>query len=145
MNNIKSYLEYIKENYLPNDAIGYTIGEYIYHATPIDNLSRIKNNGFVPKDGISINGTTFKKRCYFATSLIAAYDLTVNFGSYKDDKEYIIFKIDSKCLDKGFTPDPLFKHGVYVDYKIGAEYIIDTIKANDLFDKFDDNDIEELY
>ena len=137
--------DYINESYLPSDAIGYDIGEYLYHITPIKNLNKIKNNGFVPKDGISINGKPFKNRLYFATSLIAAYDLSVNFQSYRDDvDEYVIFKVDSKCL-KDYEEDELFKHGIYVNYPISKKYIVDIINAEDLFGKFDEDDFENLY
>lgn len=34
----------------PNDSIGYDIGEYIYHVTPIENVSKIERSGFKPKD-----------------------------------------------------------------------------------------------
>lgn len=128
-----------------SDAIGYDIGEYIYHVTPSGNTDRIKKSGFVPKDGVSINGEPFKNRLYFATSLIAAYDLSVNFSSYKDDDEYVIFKLKSSCIDKGYEQDPLFPHGIYVDYPINNKYIIDVVNAASLFSKFDDDDIENLY
>lgn len=34
---LKSFNNFINEKYL-NDAIGYNIGEYIYHVTPIKNI-----------------------------------------------------------------------------------------------------------
>jgi len=135
--------DFIKE-YLESDAIGYEIGDYIYHVTPKRNMNKIKNDGFIPKDGVGINGKPFKNRLYFATSLISAYDLSVNFGSYKDNDEYVIFKVESSCIDD-YEKDPLFVHGIYVDYPVSKKYIIEVIKANDLFDKYDDNDIENLY
>ena len=143
---MKRYRNFLlnENEYLKSDAIGYNIGEYIYHTTPIKNLKRIEKEGFIPKDGIGINGKPFKNRLYFATSLISAYDISINFGSYKDDDEYIIFKVDSKCLDE-YERDPLFVHGIFVDYRVDKKYIIEVIKANDLFNMYDDNDIENLY
>ena len=140
-----SFSEYLKENYLPSDAMGYNIGEFVYHITPKKNFNTIKKNGFIPKDGISINNKPFKNRLYFATSLIAAYDLSVNFNSYRDNDEYIIFKLDSKCIDKGYEEDELFIHGIYVDYKIPYSFVIDVINTSDLFNKFDDEDFDRLY
>jgi len=129
---------------LESDAIGYNVGEYIYHTTPLRNMNKIKKEGFIPKSGIAINSKSFTNRLYFATSLISAYDISVNFSSYKDDDEYVIFKVDSKCLDE-YEIDPLFVHGIYVDYPINEKYIVDVINANDLFNKYDEEDIENLY
>ena len=137
--------KYFNEQFLPNDAIGYNIGEYLYHITPKQNVNTIKKNGFIPKDGIAINGKPFENRLYFATSLIAAYDLSVNFNSYKDNEEYIIFKVKSNCIDDGYEKDPLFVHGIYVDYPISNDCIINVINASDLFNKFNDEDFENLY
>ncbi len=135
---------YLKENYLPSDAMGYDIGEFVYHITPKKNLNTIKKNGFIPKDGISINHKPFKNRLYFATSLIAAYDLSVNFNSYRDNDEYVIFKLDSKCINKGYEEDELFIHGIYVDYEISYSFVIDVINTSDLFNKFDDDDFDRF-
>ena len=137
--------EYLNENYLQSDAIGYNIREYLYHITPKSNVSRIKKNGFIVKDGVSINGKPFKNRLYFATSLIVAYDLSVNFGSYKDNNEYVIFKVKSNCIDNGYEKDPLFVHGIYVDYPITNNCIVSVMNASDLFNKFNDDDMENLY
>jgi hypothetical protein len=142
---IKRILKEIREeNYLENDAIGYNIGDYLYHITPTDNLIEIKQKGFIPKDGIAINGKPFKNRLYFATSLIAAYDLSVNFSSYRDTYDYTILKINSNCIDE-YNEDPLFVHGIYVDYPISNDCIINIISADDLFGKFNDEDLENLY
>lgn len=127
----------------PNDSIGYDIGEYIYHVTPIKNVSKIERSGFKPKDGISINKKPFMNRLYFATSLISAYDLSVNFGS-DNNLSYVIFKVDSSCINE-YEEDPLFGHGIYIDYPISNKFIVDKINADDLFDKYDDDDIENLY
>lgn len=142
---VKNFKQFVNENYLPSDAIGYSIGEYLYHITPKINVAQIKKNGFIPKDGIAINNKPFKNRLYFATSLIAAYDLSVNFGSYKDNEEYAIFKVKSNCVSNGYEEDPLFVHGIYVDYPIPNTCIVSVINASDLFNKFDDDDLENLY
>jgi len=142
---VKNFKQFMNENYLKSDAIGYSVGEYLYHITPKTNLRVIKKNGFIPKNGIAINGSSFKNRLYFATSLISAYDLSVNFGSYRDDEEYIIFKVKSSCVDNGYIKDPLFVHGIYVDYTISNNYIVEVINTDDLFNKFNDDDIENLY
>lgn len=143
---IYKVMKYLKlfEEYLQSDAIGYNIGDYIYHVTPIKNLNKIKKLGFKTQSGTSINGKKYNNRIYFATSLISAYDISVNFGSYKDDSEYVIFKLKSNCLDE-YEKDPLFIHGIFVDYDIDKKYIVDVIKCEDLFNKFDENDIENLY
>ncbi len=145
INRVKSFEQFVNENYLQSDARGYNIGKYLYHITPKRNVAKIKKNGFIPKDGVAINNKPFKNRLYFATSLIAAYDLSVNFGSYKDNEEYVIFKVKSDCVNNGYEEDPLFVHGIYVDYPIPNTYIVDVINASDLFNKFNDNDIENLY
>ena len=139
-------MKYLKlfENYLKSDSIGYNVGEYIYHVTPIKNMDKIKKNGLIPQSGTSINGKKYTNRIYFATSLISAYDISVNFSSYKDNGEYVIFKFKSNCLN-GYEKDPLFVHGIYVDYPINKNYIVDIIKCDDLFNKFDENDLENLY
>jgi hypothetical protein len=139
-----NFKQFINEQYTKSDAIGYNVGKFIYHVTPLKNLNNIKINGFIPQDGESINGEEFEHRTYFATSLIAAYDISINFGSYKDDDEYIIFKLDSNCLTE-YEKDPLFAHGIYVDYIIGSRYIVEIFDADDLFDKFDDDDLDKLY
>lgn len=136
--------EYLIENYLKTDATGYNIGDFIYHITPKTNVSEIKKNGFIPKDGITINNKPFKNRLYFATSLIAAYDLSVNFTSYRNNDEYVIFKLKSECINK-YEKDPLFLHGIYVDYSIPYSCVVSVIDADDLFDKFNEDDIENLY
>jgi hypothetical protein len=143
MKNITNFNQFF-ESYLKNDASGYDIGDYVYHVTPIENLNHIKQNGFIPKDGTSINNEKFENRLYFATSLIAAYDLSVNFGSYKYDSDFIIFKINSYCIND-YEIDDLFEHGIYVDYAIKYNCVIDVFYASDLFGKFDDNDLENLY
>jgi len=131
-------------NKIESDAMGYEIGEYLYHITPVSNFNTIINIGFIPKNGISINGLPFENRLYFATSLISAYDLSVNFGSYRDDAEYVIFKIKSDCIDD-YEEDNLFAHGIYVDYRVSNKCIVGYVNANDLFNKFDDEDLDNLY
>lgn len=132
------------EDYMKSDNIGYNIGEYIYHITTKQNIPAIKKNGFIPRDGVSINNKSFENRLYFATSLIAAYDLSVNFGSYKSDDEYVIFKLKSSCIND-FEEDNLFPHGIYVDYPIDYNFVVDFMDADELFGKFNDDDIEKLY
>lgn len=143
---MKKFNNFINEKYLESDAIGYAIGDFIYHVTTMKNVEKIKSQGFKPQDGISINGKPFQNRLYFATSLIAAYDLSVNFSSFKDEykDEYVIFKLKSNCIDE-YEEDPLFLHGIYVDYKIDKKYIVDMIKTSDLFNKFNDDDFDDLY
>ena len=131
-------------NKIESDAMGYDIGDYLYHITPVSNFNTIIKKGFIPKNGISINNKPFENRLYFATSLISAYDLSVNFGSYRDDSEYVIFKIKSDCIND-YEEDDLFAHGIYVDYKVSNKCIVGYVNANDLFNKFDDEDIENLY
>lgn len=140
----KENLNDLKENY-KSDALGYNIGDYVYHVSPEHNHSNIMTNGFLPKDGIAINKKKYKNRLYLATSLIAAYDLSVGFGAWRETSDdYLIYKIDSTCI-KNYEEDPLFQHGIYIDYKIDSSYIIDVINADDLFNSFDDDDIEALY
>lgn len=133
------------ESFLKSDAIGYHIGEFIYHVTPLKNEEKIKKEGFKVQSGVSINGKKYEKRIYFATSLISAYDISVNFGSYRNEYEYVIFKINSECLKNGYEKDPLFAHGIFVDYNIDKRYIVDIIKTSELFNKFNDEDLENLY
>jgi len=140
---MKTYIKFVYE-YLKSDSSGYNVGEYLYHVTPKSNMSNIKKNGFKVRDGVAINGKPFENRLYFATSLISAYDLSVNFGSFKENEEYIIFKLKSNCLHE-YDEDPLFLHGIYVDYPISNKYIIEIIDADDLWDNFSDEDIENLY
>jgi len=141
---MKKYNEFINE-YLKNDAIGYNVGEFIYHVTTLKSLENIKDNGFIPQEGTSINGEHYKNRIYFATSLIAAYDIYENISSYKEYySEYVIIKIDSKCL-KDYEEDTLFNHGIYVDYNISKEYILEDTLADNFRGKFNDDDIENLY
>lgn len=131
-------------NKIESDAMGYDIGDYLYHITPVSNFNTIIKKGFIPKNGISINNKPFENRLYFATSLISAYDLSVNFGSYRDNSKYVIFKIKSDCIND-YEEDDLFAHGIYVDYKVSNKCIVGYVNANDLFNKFDDEDIENLY
>jgi len=39
----------------------------------------------------------------------------------------------------------LFFDGIYVDYIIGSRYIVEIFDADDLFDKFDADDLDKLY
>ena len=135
----------IREKELESDAIGYNIGNFVYHTTPISNLTKIKSEGIKPKDGITINGKKFRNRLYLATSLIAVYDLSVNFQSYRTDEEYVILKIRSECANMGYEEDPLFVHGIYIDYPIESECIVELINTDDLLGKFDEDDLEDLY
>lgn len=107
-------------------------------------MNTIKKIGFIPRDGISINKKEFSNRIYFATSLISAYDISVNFSSYKNEKEYVIFKIKSSCLN-GYEKDPLFVHGIYIDYPISPKYIIEIIEADDLCNNYDSDNLDNLY
>jgi hypothetical protein len=131
-------------NKIESDAMGYDIGDYLYHITPVSNFNTIINKGFIPKNGISINNKPFENRLYFATSLISAYDLSVNFGSYRDDSDYVIFKIKSDCTND-YEEDDLFAHGIYVDYKVSNKCIFGYVNANDLFNKFDDDKLHVLH
>lgn len=134
-----------KDQLLESDAVGYDVGKYIYHITPKTNLPSIKRNGLLPKDGTSINWDLYKNRLYFTTSLIAAYDLAINFEAHNKGKKYLILKIDSNCLINGYKEDKLFSHGIYTEYPISYEYIIDIIVADDLVGKYSDEDLENLY
>lgn len=138
---------YVKmfEDYMASDARGYNIGEYVYHVTPAKNLGSIMRTGMVPRDGTGINGKPYKNRLYFATSLIAAYDISVNFQSHGRGAEYCILKVDSQAVSKRYETDPLFAHGIYVDYPVSAGFIVEVIMANDLFGKYDDDDFDRLY
>ena len=139
------FKNWLNENKFQSDAMGYNIGKYIYHTTPIKNLDKIKYKGLKLRSGITISGENFKNRIYFSTSLIAAYDILVNFGSYRDNKAYAIFKLNSNCLINGYKKDPLFVHGIFVNYNIDRKYILEIINADDLFNKFNEEDIENLY
>lgn len=134
----------MNEEYLKSDAVGYNISNYIYHTTLVENIDNIKNNGFIPKDGISIDGKEYENRIYFATSLIAAYDISHTIGVRGD--EYAIFKLTSNYIIKnGYEKDTLFLHGIYVNYPVDKKYIIDMIYVEDIFAKFDGEDLDALY
>jgi len=139
-------MKYIKlfEEYLTSDAKGYEIGEFLYHTTTLNNKEDIERNGFIPKDGISIDGNYFVNRLYFATSLISAYDISVNFQAHGKGDDYIIYKISSKNISD-YEIDPLFQHGIYIDYPISKMDILDVIDSDSLFDKFDCDDLDDLY
>jgi hypothetical protein len=131
--------------YLENDASNYKIKDYIYHITTLEKYTQIlKNRYLIPQNGISINNKKYNNRLYFTTSLIAAYDLSVNFNSYRDIEYNIILKLPSNIINN-YNIDPLFKHGIYIDYKISVDNIIDIIYTDDLFNQFNDEDIELLY
>lgn len=133
------------EEYAASDASGYDVGEYVYHVTQSASVGAILEEGLVPKDGVSVNGAPFEGRLYFATSLIAAYDLSVNFESLGRGDDYTILKVDSSCLGGGWENDPLFAHGVYVGYPVDARFIVGAVRADDLFGMYDDADLDELY
>lgn len=142
---ILNHIDELNESYLPSDAIGYKIEKYLYHVTTENNLNKILKSGFIPHDGVSINGKAFKNRLYFATSQIAAYDLSVGLSAWRDnyDKQ-IIFKLDSSFLKK-YQKDPLFEHGIYIDYIVEPKYILEYFEADSLFNKYDEDDLENLY
>lgn len=140
---LNNYSDFLKEE-LESDAVGYKIGKYLYHVTDTLGLEKIKSNGLIPQDGITIRNEKFSNRLYLATSLISAYDLSINFSSYRDNYEYFILKLDSKFL-KNYKIDPLFKHGIYINYGVDKENIIEIINTDDLFDVFDDDDLDNLY
>lgn len=133
------------EEFMASDARGYDVGEYVYHVTPVENLATIMRVGLVPRDGVAINGRKYENRLYFATSLIAAYDISVNFQSHGRGREYSIIKVSSEAVARGRENDPLFEHGIYVDYPVGPGAIIGVTMANDLFGKYDDVDLDRLY
>jgi hypothetical protein len=56
-----------------------------------------------------------------------------------------IFKVKSNCVGDGYEKDPLFVHGIYVDYPISNDCVVSVMNASDLFNKFNDDDIENLY
>jgi len=142
---IQKFNNFIFEQYLPNDMSGYTVQDFIYHVTPDGNVQHILDYGFTPKNGTAINGQKFRNRLYFATSLIAAYDLSVNFDSIRRDiGSQTILKVSKSCL-KDYKIDPLFGHGIYINYPVKPEYIVDVIKCDDLFGKFNDDDFDALY
>lgn len=141
---ITDITEFIMENYLSNDAVGYNVGDYLYHVTPKKNLLNIIQNGFEPKDGVAINGKPFKNRLYFATSLIAAYDLCTNFQEYRNEyDDWVILKVDAKFVKEGYKKDPQFAHGIYIDYPVNSFSILEVIHHENLFGKFRDEDLEE--
>jgi len=134
----------IFENYLKSDAKGYKIGKYVYHITPERYLNSILKYGFKLHTGGTTNlENIYEPRLYFTTSLIAAYDLAVNFSSFREE-QHIIFKVKSNCI-KDYEEDELFPHGIYVEYPVNKDCIIEYYNQDDFFDKFDEDDIENLY
>jgi hypothetical protein len=89
--------------------------DVLYHVSPIKNKSSILNNGIELKTGGNTYlNRTYDPRIYLATSLIAAYDIQLNFSSHTD-LDYIIFEIDTKTLNGKFYEDSKFAHGVWTD------------------------------
>lgn len=116
---------------------------YLYHISPVENKQSILNNGIK----LSTGGTTFLKRTYtpriyLATSLIAAYDLYVNFHAH-NQKKYLIYKIDTSKINGNFFDDDKFIHGVYTDENINKKAIIELIDPLSL--SYDDDELEDLY
>ena len=147
-NNVLDFAQLDKQQgMLKSDASGHLVRDKLYHVTTKENADAIQKRGFIPRNGISINGKPHPARTYFATSLIAAYDLAANFSSWKNtSEEYDILEVNPEMiLDRGYKYDPLFAHGVYVDYAVPRRYITGRIPASSLFNRFHDEDFDKLY
>ena len=77
-----------------------------------------------------------------ATSLIAAYDLYVNFNAH-NGKKYYIYKIDTSKINGNFFDDDKFVHGVYIDENIDKDAIVELIDPTHL--SYDDEELSNLY
>jgi hypothetical protein len=131
--------------HLRSDASGYEVGAHVWHVTPADRLRAIRRVGLLPQDGVSIDGRPFRNRLYFATSRIAAYDISVNFQSHGRAEEYFMLKVDSAGIARGHHDDPLFAHGVWVDYPVGPGYVVGYEAAADAYGEYDEDDLDNLY
>lgn len=142
MKHLKSYENFvegeeeIKKEWLPKE---------LYHISPSINEEKILKNGIKTSNG---GGTWFNRtytpRVYLATSLIAAYDLQVNFISHDMAKKYTIFKIETSLISEGrFFEDSKFAHGIYIEQNIPKEAIIEVIDPDIL--SYDAEDLENLY
>lgn len=119
---------------------------WLYHISAAKNKESILNNGIKRSTGGGTwFGRTYSNRVYLATSLIAAYDLQLNFTSHGLADSYIIFKVDeSKIPNKAdFYNDSLFVHGVYTEQDIPKEAIVDQIDPDSL--SYAAEDLENLY
>lgn len=122
----------------------HTVEEYLYHVTPASSIAKIMKEGIQPQTGgRTFLNRTYSPRIYLATSLIAAYDLQVNFAAH-DGLQYKILEIDaSKIPGAGFHPDDKFVHGVWTTTAIPVNAVVKVIDPSTL--SYEDDALESLY
>ncbi len=121
----------------------FMLPDFLYHISPIENKNSILNKGIILKTGgTSHLYRTYTPRIYLACSLIAAYDLYLNFNAH-NGKEYLIYKIDKNKLSGNIYEDSKFVHGIHIDKNISKEAIIEIIDPNTL--KYNEDELDNLY
>jgi hypothetical protein len=122
------------------------IPDFLYHISATKNKESILKNGIkMSTGGGTWFGRTYSNRVYMATSLIAAYDLQLNFKAHEMADDYLIFKIELDKIPNGapFYNDSLFNHGIYTEQSIPKSAIIDVINPDTL--SYPSEDLENLY
>lgn len=144
-----NFEEFLSEHRSDDETVPFDmLPDRLYHTTKLSNEASIKKGGIRASTG---GGTwlnrTYDPRVYLATSLIAAYDITVGFQAHDGSHEdYVIFEIDKRSL-RGVTfyEDEKFNHGVYVKSDVPASAITGRVLHSELFGRFNDDDIDRLY
>lgn len=124
------------------------VPDRVFHTTRKRNEASVRRDGVLPTTGGgSWLNRTYSPRVYVATSLIAAYDLTVGFQAHDEKHEdYVIFEIDTSMIPEHvFFEDEKFNHGIWTPEGIPASAIVGKAYASSLYGKFSDEDLEDLY
>ena len=139
----KSFLRIVESN--EDKLEWYMLPEFLYHVSPIENKDSILKNGILVKTGgTSHLQRNYSPRIYLACSLIAAYDIQLNFNSH-NGKQYLIYKLDKNKLNQSANiyEDSKFAHGVHIDKNISKDAIIDVINPDNL--RYNEEDLDNLY
>lgn len=147
---VTAYVSIEKQNESTDDNIQnedtlelFMLPDFVYHISPIENRNSILNKGIILKTGgTSHLYRTYTPRIYLACSLIAAYDLYLNFNAH-NGKEYLVYKIDKNKLSGNIYEDSKFAHGIHIDKNIPKEAIVEVIDPNAL--KYNEEDLDNLY
>lgn len=144
INEFRIYIKETNDNIENEDKLElFMLPDFLYHISPIENKNSILNKGIILKTGgTSHLYRTYTPRIYLACSLIAAYDLYLNFNAH-NGKEYLIYKIDKNKLSGNIYEDSKFAHGIHIDKNIPKEAIIEVIDPNTL--KYNEEDLDNLY
>jgi len=93
----------------------------LYHVTNSENRGAILRDGLKAKDG-SWHGVKWKRRVFFVTTRIGAYEMAINF-IHERRGEYIFVLVDPAKMRSRIRPDKDYDQGVWTDADVPPEAI----------------------